>query len=229
VIRLGRLILLIVLARWTWLFLVWPMRQDVVGSSFLHLIAIPFHEAGHVIFSPFGDLLTSLGGSLMQVLVPIACWIAFGTTSPNPFGMAVMCWWTGENLLDVAIYINDSRALNLILLGGHTGAEVEGHDWERILQLTGLLAHDHQIAWTVHAAGAIMMIASLGWGASLLLQKAETETVFPNSHERFQLVDRAGLCEAVPVNQSPAQTEHESCPGDGITATEVQSQESVTL
>ena len=90
----------------------------------------------------------------MQVLIPLVCCIAFATTSPDPFGMAVMGWWTGENLMDVAIYIDDARALNLVLLGGHTGAEVEGHDWEHILQLTGLIAHDHQIAWTVHWIGA---------------------------------------------------------------------------
>jgi hypothetical protein len=44
-----------------------------------------------------------------------------------------MAWWTGQNLLDVAIYINEARALQLTLIGGHTAAEVEGHDWERIL------------------------------------------------------------------------------------------------
>src|SRR5262245_1291872 len=98
------------------MFLVWPMRQDVIGASFLHLISIPFHEAGHIIFRPFGDLLTSLGGSLMQVLVPLVCWRTFATTNPDPFGMAAMCWWTGENLLDVAIYINDARSLSLVLL-----------------------------------------------------------------------------------------------------------------
>jgi hypothetical protein len=174
VARVGRLVLLLLLARWTWIFLVWPMRQDVVGASFLHVISIPFHEAGHIFFSPFGDLLTSFGGSAMQVLVPVVCWIAFATTSPDPFGMAAMCWWAGENLLDVAIYINDARSLTLVLLGGHTGAEVEGHDWERILGLTGLSAYDHQIAWTVHAIGAVMMVAGLAWGAALLLRNPAT-------------------------------------------------------
>jgi hypothetical protein len=169
--RVGRLLLLLLLARWTWLFLVWPMREDVVGASVLHLVSLPFHEAGHIIFIPFGELMTYLGGSASQVLVPIICWVAFMTTSPNAFGAAVMCWWTGENLVDVAIYINDARALDLTLLGGHTGAEVEGHDWERILQLTGLAIHDHQIAWTAHAVGGVMMLAGLIWGTVLLFHK----------------------------------------------------------
>jgi len=44
------------------------MREDTIGASFLHVVSLPFHETGHVIFSPFGDLMTSFGGSLAQVL-----------------------------------------------------------------------------------------------------------------------------------------------------------------
>jgi len=168
-VRVGRVVLLLVLLWWTWTFLASPMRQDVIGASFLHTISIPFHEAGHVLFAPFGDLMTTLGGSLMQVLVPIACAIAFLTTSPNPFGAAVTIWWAGENLLDVAMYINDARALQLVLIGGHTGEEVEGHDWEHLLQMVGALHRDHQIAWTVFAAGAVTMIASLVWGTTMVV------------------------------------------------------------
>jgi hypothetical protein len=170
VLRAGRIVLLVLLVRWTALFLLWPMREDVIGGSFLHLIDLPFHEAGHILFSPFGDFMTTFGGSLMQVLVPMICMIAFTTSQPNPFGAAVTCWWAGQSLLDVAIYINDARALQLTLVGGHTGAEVEGHDWERILQMTGLTMHDHQIAWTTHVVGALAMIGALVWGTILTLR-----------------------------------------------------------
>src|SRR5205807_7243881 len=120
--------------------------------------------AGHVIFSPFGDLMTSLGGSLAQVLVPIVCLVAFlMPASRNVFGAAVMCWWAGENLLDVAVYANDARSLQLALLGGHTGAEVEGHDWENILQILGLLHRDHQIANAMQLVGGLVMVVGIGW------------------------------------------------------------------
>jgi hypothetical protein len=163
VIRAGRIVLLLLLLRWTFVFLLWPMREDVIGASFLHLINLPFHEAGHILFSPLGDFMTTLGGSLTQVLVPIVCAVAFLTTHWNPFGAAVMGWWAGENLMDVAIYINDARALELTLIGGYTGAEVEGHDWERILSLTNSLHLDHRIAGIVQLAGAALMIGCLVW------------------------------------------------------------------
>jgi len=174
-VRAGRVILLLLLVRWTWLFLAWPMRQDVIGASFLHLVSLPFHEAGHVLFSPFGDVMTALGGSLAQVLVPIVCLIAFLTTSPNAFGAAVMCWWAGENLLDVAMYANDARSLQLVLLGGHTGAEVEGHDWEHVLQATGLLHRDHQIANALQLAGAVLMVAGIVWGVTVTFRESHDE------------------------------------------------------
>jgi hypothetical protein len=169
----GRVIFLLLLARWTWIFTATPFRQDIVGDSFLHTISIPFHEAGHIFFSPFGDLMTSLGGSLTQVLVPVACMVAFLTTSPNIFGAGVMAWWAGQNLMDIAMYINDARTLQLVLLGGQTGAEVEGHDWERILTLTGALHRDHQIAVAVQALGAFIMIGALVWMTVVIIREAK--------------------------------------------------------
>ena len=170
----GRALLLVLLLRWTLIFLLWPMRQDVVGASFLHLPDLIFHEAGHFIFAPFGEFMTTLGGSLNQVLIPLICMGAFLTeASYNPFGAAVMLWWTGENLLDVAIYINDARSLQLMLLGGPADA-VEGHDWEHILTMTNSRHLDQRIAWTVHVIGALMMAAGIVWGAVIALKDKNT-------------------------------------------------------
>lgn len=169
---LGRTLLLLALVRWSWLFIAWPMRADVIYASFLHLINLPFHEAGHILFAPFGEFMTVLGGSLNQVLVPLVCTIAFLTSSFNPFAAAVTTWWAGENLMDVAPYINDARSLDLALIGGHTGAEVTGHDWERILQMTNALYLDHRIAWTVHWTGVAVMIGALIWGVVVTVRQA---------------------------------------------------------
>ena len=169
----GYWILIALLVRWTVIFLAWPMRQDVVGATFLHSINLPFHEAGHIIFSPFGEFMTVLGGSLMQVLVPIICMIAFLTeASYNIFGAAVLLWWAGENMMDVAIYINDARALQLMLLGGPADA-VEGHDWEKILTMTNSLHRDHVLGWGAHWIGAAMMIGAIVWAAVITARLRE--------------------------------------------------------
>ena len=94
-----------------------------------------------MIFGFFGRFITVLGGRLFQCLVPIICAVAF-VRQKNLFASALCAWWAGENLLDLAPYIADARALQLALLGGHTGAEVEGHDWEYILTQLGWLHRD---------------------------------------------------------------------------------------
>jgi len=75
-----------------------------------------------------------------------------------------MAWWLGENLQDVAMYIDDARTLQLTLLGGHTGAEVEGHDWERLLTMMNALHLDHRIGHIVQIVGALFMLGGLGYG-----------------------------------------------------------------
>ena len=34
-----------------------PLETNYTGESFLHLINLPFHEAGHLIFMPFGRFM----------------------------------------------------------------------------------------------------------------------------------------------------------------------------
>ena len=74
-------------------------------------------------------------------------------------------WWAGQNLLDLAPYIADARALQLVLLGGRTGAEVEGHDWEYLLGEMNLLHMDRTLALAAHRLELVMMAAALMWAA----------------------------------------------------------------
>jgi hypothetical protein len=161
--RFGRALVLLGLVVWTWQFARAPMGAGVM-DSFLHMPNLVFHEAGHVLFSPFGRFMTVLGGSLFQVIVPIVFAGAF-LKQRDIFGAAVCTWWAGENLLDLAPYIADSRALQLILLGGHTGAEVEGHDWEYLLTAMGWLHHDRTLGLAAHRLGLIVMTGALVWAA----------------------------------------------------------------
>jgi hypothetical protein len=168
--RNARAAFLLFLAVWT-TTLLGGVSAERVNSSFLHLPNLVFHEAGHILFIPFGRFMTVLGGSLTQVLVPLVCAGALLWQTGDPFGAAVAVWWAGENLIDVAPYINDARDLQLILLGGHTGAEVEGHDWEYLLNAMGVAQKDHAIAAVVQAIGVLTMIGALVWASVVVLKE----------------------------------------------------------
>jgi hypothetical protein len=146
------------------------VSSNFAGESFLHVVNLVFHEAGHVVVSFFGRFVMVLGGTLGQLLVPLVCAVALRRHG-DVFGTSVAVWWLGQSMVDVAPYVNDARALQLMLLGGHTGAEVEGHDWEFILQSLGLLHRDHGLALLAHAAGLGVMLGALIWGALVIARQ----------------------------------------------------------
>ena len=175
--QVGRVIVLLALIAWTWQFAQAPMGVSA-AASILHLPNLVFHEAGHVLFAPFGQFMRVLGGSLLQFALPLGLAVAF-LNQHNPFGAVVCTWWAGENLIDVAPYIADARALQLVLLGGKTGAEVQGHDWEYILATLGWMRFDRSLGLWTHRAGLLMMIGSVIWGGVYLTRHITS----PNSAE----------------------------------------------
>ncbi|MFH1487634.1 MAG: TFIIB-type zinc ribbon-containing protein, partial [Pseudomonadota bacterium] len=144
----GRALLFLIILIWGWMFILSPMESNAVGRSFWHLVNLPFHEAGHLIFRPFGRFMTSLGGSLGQLLMPLVCLVVLLLSTRDPLGSSISLWWFGENFMDLAPYINDARAGRLPLLGGNTGrsAPYGFHDWEFILNESGILKYDHTLA-----------------------------------------------------------------------------------
>jgi len=163
---IGRVALLFFLLVWGIRFIFSSPESNYAGESFMHLVNLPFHEAGHILFSIFGQFLSVLGGSIMQLLIPLICLATFILKTGDIFAASVALWWTGQNLIDLAPYINDARDLKLMLLGGVTGAEVDDyHDWEFILKRLGLLKCDHAIAMTAHVFGSILIISACIWGA----------------------------------------------------------------
>lgn len=160
-------------------FFVWGWRlytldvgdADILGS-FMHLILLPIHEAGHLLFIPFGRFMTVLGGSLLQVLLPLVLMAAFvfgfGGSRRDNFAASLMLWWAAVSIIDLAPYIWDAFDPKMMLLGGKTGAESDGHDWQNILGDLGLIKRAHQIAGMAHTLGLVVMLVAYAWGAALL-------------------------------------------------------------
>jgi hypothetical protein len=149
------------------------MATNYAGNSFFHLVNLPFHEAGHLFFQLFGRWMTSLGGTLGQLLIPLACLLVLLLKTRDPFGASVSLWWLGESFMDIAPYINDARSQELVLLGGVTGREADYgyHDWEFILNEVGLLHYDRTLAALAQVLGILLMLLSFAWAAYVLLKQ----------------------------------------------------------
>ena len=157
-----------------WSFMTLSIEHSQMLPSFTHFILsrvnLVFHEAGHVVFLPLGRFMSILGGSLLQVLVPLICTVAFLTRHLDTFAASVTLWWTGQSLIELAPYINDARAQELMLLGGVTGRDRPGyHDWNNLLSQLGWLRYDHFFGELVHYSGVALVALSLLWGLYLLL------------------------------------------------------------
>jgi hypothetical protein len=181
----GRAALYVVLFVWGWQFIAMEYDTVVAGyppinQSFMHSVNLVFHEAGHVIFMPFGRFMTILGGTLGQWLIPFIVMCAFLLQTRDTFAASFGLWWLGQSFMDAAPYINDARAGQLMLLGGVTGRDAPGyHDWENILGDLGWLSYDHTIAGIVDAIGVAFMFMAFLWGAYILyLQYKNLDRLF---------------------------------------------------
>jgi hypothetical protein len=128
----------------------WDLLDDV---------NLAIHEAGHVLFQPFGDPLVVMGGSLFQVMVPLA-FVGYFLARREPYSASIVAAWVGASLANVARYIADARAQELPLLGGENVI----HDWWYLLIEWDLLPQDLAIARLVRLVGALAFVVAVAGG-----------------------------------------------------------------
>ena len=172
----GRLLVFVGIIFWGCTFVLAPIQSNYAGESCLHLVNLPFHEAGHIFFRPFGPFITSLGGTLGQLIMPLVCLVVLLVQTRDTFGASVTLWWFGQNFFDIAPYVNDARSLQLPLVGGNYGhsSPYGFHDWEYLLTESGLLQYDHLIAKMLTTTGTIIFILSFIWGGLVLYRQFST-------------------------------------------------------
>ncbi len=162
-----RVALLAGLALWGVVLVRLDYHVGEFAEAFLHRPLLVFHEAGHVVFRPFGEWLTVLGGTLGQLLMPLVLAGALLLRNRDPFGAAIGLWFFGVSLLDVAPYMYDALHPQLMLLSGRTGEE-GGHDWIYLFSSMGLLPKAQLIGGLTHKLGTAVLLLSLAWGAWVL-------------------------------------------------------------
>lgn len=169
----SRCAVLLFIAVWGWRLIAMDYRDGEIGHSFMHLILLPIHEAGHVIFMPFGEFLTILGGSFFQLALPLGIAIAFALRNRDNFAAALCLWWLGASFLDLAPYVYDALHPQLILLGGHTG-EDGPHDWVYLLERCGQVHRSPAWGFAVHKIGALVSLFAVAWGGAVLWRQRES-------------------------------------------------------
>ncbi|PSN10983.1 hypothetical protein C7271_25215, partial [filamentous cyanobacterium CCP5] len=136
----------------------WALDPSYSGwQGLLHLPNLAIHETGHLLFLPFGRFLTLLGGSLTQILFPAAFAVYFWW-SRQLFSGAVTLFWTGQNFMDVALYMADApyRALPL------TVDNIDAHDWWNLFLMMGNLPQAGLIAGLTHGVGVVIYLVAIG-------------------------------------------------------------------
>jgi hypothetical protein len=148
---------------WTGFYLLF-LYQLARGTGFLLLmdgVFVPIHEGGHLLFRFFGEFLNIVGGTLLQLGVPVALAIYF-LFQRQAQGVAFCMFFFFEQFLPIAAYMADARAQDLPLLTiGESDYVI--HDWNYLFGKFGVLPHDVQIAATVRFIGWLGMLSVAGW------------------------------------------------------------------
>ncbi len=137
----------------------------LVGNAIFHgtllqwfdLVFVPIHEGGHLLFRFFGEWMTVVGGTFLQLFVPFALAVYF-IFKRQLLGTTFCAFFFFEQFLPIGIYMADEY----VTVGDSETAE---HDWFYLFSHTGMLEHDTQIGSIVRVLGWIGMIGTIGWFA----------------------------------------------------------------
>jgi hypothetical protein len=119
-------------------------------------IDLAIHEAGHMVFMPFGEFMTVLGGSLFQILVP-AVFVGYFARRRDWYSSFFVMLWLGQSCFNLSYYIADARARELPLITGDPST----HDWTWLLLQMNLLNQDVVLGGTVRIIGTLLFIAAV--------------------------------------------------------------------
>ena len=138
---------------------------------FLDGVNLLVYEAGHLVLAPFGQTLSMLGGTLLQLAFPLAFVVYFARRAQR-FEAAVCGVWAAESGMYTATYMADANALALPLVGGHL------HDWRWLFQRAGILDAAEEIGIGVHALASLGAIVAV-WAAARAVDRPPGSPAVP--------------------------------------------------
>lgn len=114
------------------------------------------HEAGHFFFSFLGKFIYTLGGTLMQIMLPLLfIWYFFKNYYRT--GVQLSLLFLGQNIINISVYAADAQARKLPLLGGNKVY----HDWHYLLSELNLLKYDAAVGYIFVGLAVLIFIIAL--------------------------------------------------------------------
>lgn len=134
------------------LYVAFRLGERVV---FLGMFDLGIHELGHLIFSPFGEVVSFVMGSGLQVLVPFGLAGYFWLWQRDHVATGWLMAWGATSMQDASVYIADAPYRALPLIGGT-------HDWWWLLRRWDRLDLADEISNVVWTLGLLAGLAGLG-------------------------------------------------------------------
>lgn len=107
--------------------------------TFLDLIDLLIHEPGHLIFGFFGDYIQFLGGTLLQIILPLSITI-YSLIKGYKYFAQLFLFWLGHNFINISVYVDDANKMKLKIIGGI-------HDWNWLLNKMNLIDYAEEIGY----------------------------------------------------------------------------------
>lgn len=154
---------------------VFTYMRTYTDWHFIDNVDLIFHEAGHTIFSFFGEWIQIAAGSAFQIALPAFISGYFFVHKQRISG-ALCLLWVGINLLNVSVYAGDAIAMQLPLLGGDASI----HDWNYLLTSMGILRYASLVAVLIRMTGFIAICTGtvlallLSWRDDVATQKNDS-------------------------------------------------------
>ena len=128
---------------------------DPSHYGFLDNVNLVIHEAGHVFFMFFGELLYAFGGTIFQLLIPFI-FVSYFYFKKEFFSAFIVLFWLGQNFINVAVYMGDAVERKLPLLGGNS----VNHDWHYIFSHLNILQLTDFLSAITFSIGVLIIIAA---------------------------------------------------------------------
>lgn len=138
-------------------------------SSFFDGLNFGIHELGHVLFGWGNQFIAIAGGTLAQVLFPLAA-LVFFIYHEEFFEISFCLGWLGTNCFHIAVYVADARLQQLPLVGISGGKTI--HDWNYLLFHMKMLSFDTTIATVIRCLGYALLSLAIISGIYIMFVMA---------------------------------------------------------